>query len=358
MMRLYRVELARFARRRATRVMFGIAAVIFAVVAGFIFTDHQRMPTNSEATEQADRQRAECEADERAFFRENEGRIGFDDEEEFIQDRCGWIRAANFFDDERFCFVEIVENPNEDSGCERVNRVEQNEEIRTWNDDPDDVFGGYEGILPFASLALLFIAAILPASFVGAEYRSGTMENLLLWEPRRMRVMGAKLAAGMTWSAVLHGTLLLGLVVVFYPIAALRGSTSGADLGYWGLVFSIIGRGAIAAALASAIAMAVAFITRFSAGAIAALIGYGIFMGFTIPVLARSFLSSEVLVNTQAFLRGGEVPEWRRIRRPEGWTDDVFLVHHGSLTAGVYLLVYAVMATSLAMWLFHRRDVD
>ncbi len=358
MMRLFRVELSRFVRRRASRVMVGLALLMIGVTGGFIFTSHEQMPTNEQATERAARQRAACEADEREFFRENEGRIGFEDEEEFVQRNCGWIRPQNFFNDRRFCFLEVVANPNEEQGCERADAALQGREIRTWNDDSEEFFGGYEGILPVVSLLLLFVAAILPASFIGAEYRNGTMENLLLWEPRRIRVAGAKLAAGMTWSAVIHASLLVILVTMLYGSAAAVGTTAGADVGYWGLIVNLIVRGAIAAALASAIAMAVAFITRFSAGAIAALIGYGVFIAFTIPVLARGFLHREVVVNTQAFLRIGEVPSWRRVRQPGGWTNDVFELHHGSLAAGMYLFGWAALAVGLALWLFQRRDVD
>jgi len=48
-------------------------------------------------------------------------------------------------------------------------------------------------VTTFAAV-LALVAYIVGASFVGAEWSSGGMMNLLLWRPRRLQVLGTKLA--------------------------------------------------------------------------------------------------------------------------------------------------------------------
>lgn len=52
-------------------------------------------------------------------------------------------------------------------------------------------------IAVFAGAVALF-AFLVGASFVGAEWASGGMMNLLLWRPKRLAVLGTKLAAVLT----------------------------------------------------------------------------------------------------------------------------------------------------------------
>ena len=59
---------------------------------------------------------------------------------------------------------------------------------------------------------LALVAFVIGASFVGAEWNSGGMMNLLLWRPQRLQVLGTKLAA-----------LLVGLT------ALTRGAPRGLD---------------------------------------------------------------------------------------------------------------------------------
>ena len=63
-------------------------------------------------------------------------------------------------------------------------------------------------IITFAAI-LALIAFVIGASFVGAEWSSGGMMNLLLWRPQRLKVLGTKLVA-----------LLVGLTVLTVVVAA------------------------------------------------------------------------------------------------------------------------------------------
>ena len=358
MMRLIRVELTRFGHRRATKGFLALVLAIASVTALFVFVNSEQQPTNEQAIERADRERAACEADAREFFAANEGDLGFRTEADWVEQQCGRIRPANFFQDNRFCFVSMVTNPDEPQGCERADRIASGAEIRRFQGDEDDIFPGYLGILPIASTALLLLSVILPASFVGAEYRTGTMENLLLWEPRRIRVAGAKYLAGMIAAAVIHVGVLLFILAAFFPVALLHGTLDGTNGEFWGIVVSTLVRGAIGAALVSVIAMALAHITRYSAGAMVVMLGYIIGAGFAFSVFLQGFVHREILLNTQAFVRGSDMFEWRRVRRPQGFIEDEFTFHHGSLASGLHLAVWAALAVGASLWLLQRRDID
>lgn len=82
------------------------------------------------------------------------------------------------------------------------------------------------------SLVLIFAMWGLAASFMGAEWEAGTLGLLLTQEPRRVRVLLAKMAV-VAGFAVLATTVLLGLLsLALLPAAIVRGTTEGAN-GAW-----------------------------------------------------------------------------------------------------------------------------
>ncbi len=140
-----------------------------------------------------------------------------------------------------------------------------------WPDDPADE---ENGILPTLSLLGFFVALVIGASLVGAEYRAGTMETLLTWEPRRVRVVVTKLAtaAVVAFGFYLGFQVLLSLALL--PTAVFRGVTEGADGAWLGhLVGSSLRTGAIVAGLA-VVGGSLAMIARNTGGAIAFVFAY------------------------------------------------------------------------------------
>src|SRR6185312_10036559 len=80
---------------------------------------------------------------------------------------------------------------------------------------------------------LALVAFIVGASFVGAEWNSGGMMNLLLWRPRRLQVLSTKLGVLLTGATVLTVVLAAIWTAVFYAIASARGSTAKMTSGAW-----------------------------------------------------------------------------------------------------------------------------
>jgi ABC-2 type transport system permease protein len=110
---------------------------------------------------------------------------------------------------------------------------------------------------------------VVGASYVGAEWSSGAMVNLLAWRPRRMSVLLAKLATAL--AAVLGTTLLLGAgwTAALWAIACRHGDDSGMTRGAWASV-ALTGTRAVVLVLAlTAVGFALASLGRHTAVALA-----------------------------------------------------------------------------------------
>jgi hypothetical protein len=184
---------------------------------------------------------------------------------------------------------------------------------------------------------------LLGASFIGADWHAGTVATLLTWEPRRLRVILAKVIACVAGTfalvivleAILGGTLAL--------VAALRGTTVGVD-GAW--VMGTIGvafRVAALSCIGAAIGFAIASVARNTAAAL------GVGFGYTVIV--------ENLVR-------GLRPQWERWL--VGDNAVVFITGHSGdasfersiLQAGLIVAAYAAGLLIVAVAVFRARDVS
>ncbi|WFE26379.1 ABC transporter permease subunit [Solwaraspora sp. WMMD791] len=208
-------------------------------------------------------------------------------------------------------------------------------------------------------LFLVFLAA--GASFVGAEWSSGAMMNLLLWRPQRLRVLFTKLAALLTGVVAVTVPAVLLWTVAHWLIGALRGSTDGMTAGRWQSFALTELRVVVMVAAAAAVGFGLAAIGRHTALALGGVLG--------VLVLGQSALSF--------------VAEAVGVRYPEAWllpvywiawmdssieltdhrtcagapacvppTMELTWVHTGALTAVVVALVLTVAA-----WTMRRRDI-
>jgi ABC-2 type transport system permease protein len=155
----------------------------------------------------------------------------------------------------------------------------------------------YADLIPDASrgVAIVFflLAFAVAASFVGADWGSGSLTTLLTWEPRRGRVLAAKTIAATALLTVVVAVALALLAVVFLPVAALRGTLDGVDGSLWWTLAGIWLRGAVLAVFASVAGAGLATITRNTAGAIGIAFGYAL-----------------VLDNLLGVIRGGRLRPW------------------------------------------------
>ena len=229
------------------------------------------------------------------------------------------------------------------------------------NDDssPDlvqDIAGGVEATNFFAPIAFLIpvMAFVIGASSIGADLKTGMVEQILTWEPRRLRFLIARCVAafiGVTLAAALVALVFVGLM---FALAALTGTTDGATGEFWSNVAVSVLRTGIAGGLFAIFGVGIALLVNSSVGAI---VGFVIYF-FIIENLLAAFLpriaSYLPLTNTTAFAQGTDV-----IRLDGNVFSGDFeeIVSHGYITAGIILFGWTVLAALGASALFNKRDV-
>lgn len=205
-----------------------------------------------------------------------------------------------------------------------------------WTADGGDTPLGVSGIF------LLLGGLIGGAGVVGGEWRSGNLATLLTWEPRRGRVLRARLGAiavcSFTLAVLLQGLLLAALV----PAVVAHGTTAGAD---GTLAVSLVMatlRIATLTALAALIGACGAWVSRSTAVGIVAVWAW---LAIGEPILrARrpgfgTYLVGENLTR---------VLMWRDLGDASR--------HIGPAHASVVLLLLLLAAVSLAAIVFRRAD--
>jgi ABC-2 type transport system permease protein len=211
----------------------------------------------------------------------------------------------------------------------------------------------------FAVVVAMLAAFLLAASFIGAEYSSGSLGNWLIFVPQRERVYAAKAVALAITAAVLgtgSGLLMVGLsslvtLVIGQPLTGLGGVAATAARGIPLVVFAAL------------VGFCVALLSRHTVAALGALLGYGLLVlglnivNFLVP--ASSLLKRwQLETNIQAFLSYGH--EYQVIERLV--SEDGVSIQGSTRTldfgASVgYLTVLLVVLLGVALLVFRRRDV-
>jgi len=340
-MSLFRAEFRRLGRRRLTSWMLALVLALMAVVAVVVAIEHQRPgPAATAAAEAA----AEREYREQLVWMEQEIAACQQAQDEGTDQQFGW--------------------PED---CQEIRQWYPSQaDLVQFNLPPAFEFRAGFGDMITVLVGLLAMAGfIVGASFVGAEWRSGGMMNLLLWRPRRLVVLGAKLLALL--AALLGSGVLLGALWTggFWLIARFRGITDTMTAGAW-QSFGLAGlRGLALALVAGAIGFALASLGRHTAmamgSAIAAFVvgvaGVGIIAGGMLqlpfwerwmwPTYLTAWLDTSVTLRDftapcEPGLGGDCVPPTMEIT----WQQ-----------SGVGIAVVVALLLGAAMWQMRRRDV-
>jgi ABC-type transport system involved in multi-copper enzyme maturation permease subunit len=144
-----------------------------------------------------------------------------------------------------------------------------------WSSEVEDDGSGDANIVGGVSFLFLLMALLGGASFVGAEYKAGTITTLLTWEPRRLRVIAAKLLAAAAVAAVLFVVLEVMLAGALSPATIIRGvGFEDAPDDFYRTLAGFLARGALLTAGCAVFGGAVAAIGRNTTAALAVVLGY------------------------------------------------------------------------------------
>ena len=203
--------------------------------------------------------------------------------------------------------------------------------------------GDEDGVFGATSVFLVIGALVGGATFIGGEWRWGTVTTLLTWEPRRLRVFFAKAVAAAVLTVVVTLVLQALVAASVLPAALWRGTTAGTDGEWLRGVAGVMLRASVLAAGATLVGYAFASIGRNTAAALGAAFAY-------VSVL-------------EALVRGLK-PAWQRWLIGENGA--VFIVGHqlrdasferSFEEAATILACYVAGLVVIAALIFQRRDV-
>ncbi|AGZ46437.1 ABC transporter permease subunit [Actinoplanes friuliensis] len=335
-MSLFRAETRRLTKRRFTRFfVLGTLLVLAAIVVG-MFVTNQTVTPERQAQAQAEADRNYQLALQSAA-----------EEKTRCQAAQGTAEAANY-------------PPN----CDEVYQPTTEDYQAQWYMPATFIFREQFGIMVTTLAALLAVMAfVIGATFVGAEWSSGGMMNLLLWRPQRLKVLSTKLGA------LLVGLIALTVVVsaiwtgLFALTANLRGSLDGMTSGAWQSFLLMELRGLVLVLAAGALGFGLASIGRHTAMALGAAIGAVILFQFglaTVLSLAKTPFVEAYLVPvwTSAWMdKSAVVTDWESCNysSTQGCEPDTFTITW-PMAGGVLALVL-VLVVGASMWTIRSRDI-
>lgn len=244
-MNLVRAEWRRFFARRFIRIMLGLIAILLAVIAiGTAHSSHRITPAvRAQAQQQVDddiarmqQQAADCEQAQNSTpippqFQIPPGMT--------CADMFGETPQVQWFLPNTWTFA-------------------------SQGQDAIVIFGGLLALFGFAA----------GASFIGAEWHSGGMMNLLLWRPRRLAVLSQKLGA-LLLSVLASGVVLGALwALMIWGIVSTRGQMGHVTSGEWQSLGLTAARAVTLALAATVVGFAIASIGRHTATALGVAIAY------------------------------------------------------------------------------------
>lgn len=210
--------------------------------------------------------------------------------------------------------------------------------------DPRFHLTSLKGVLEGVTAPMAILACLIGASVIGAEWPSRTITTILTWEPRRLRVLTAKLLAAIVVTVVLTLAGLIVLSLALLPSALFHGTTGGADNGWWWSTAGVALRVLAMIAISATIGFSLASIGRNTAAALAVLFAYIVVIERMVAGLAPGWQRWLIFVNAAIFVSDRTV--------------GLAGAHNRSVAiAGIYLTVVAIGLYGAAAGVFHRRDV-
>lgn len=206
----------------------------------------------------------------------------------------------------------------------------------------------------------LLAAFLVGASFIGAEYSTGSLANWLTFVPRRLHVYGSKLLAVVMASAVagaVSNFLMVGLVVLLTRV-------HGGGLVGLGSAAATAGRAIPIAVLAGVAGFVFALLTRHTVAALGIALGYVVLSAVVGSLAANAdgplgwlppWLPEK---NLDAFLQHGSTYyQYVQTVTPQGVSGDSVEKHLTFGHSALYWAVLLVAAVVSGALVFRRRDV-
>jgi ABC-type transport system involved in multi-copper enzyme maturation permease subunit len=203
---------------------------------------------------------------------------------------------------------------------------------------------GLPDVLMGTSLVLVSVGWLLGASAIGADWHAGHVATILSWEPRRGRVLFAKIAASLTGVFVLSLVIQALLGIALAVAAAGAGSTTGADAAWLAESAGVALRVAALSAIFAGFGFGLASAGRNTAVALGVGFGYLVIVENLVRGLRPQWTPWLLTDNAGLFVVDSPI--------------DVPLLGRSTIGAGLYLAAVGTALLLAAAALFRARDVN
>ncbi|MEU4239198.1 ABC transporter permease subunit [Actinoplanes sp. NPDC026619] len=334
-MSLYKAETRRLVKRRFTKLFtIGALLILAAVAVGVFLTNEKVGPSQiAEAT-------AHAQADYKQAVERTE------QEKTTCESVQGTARAADY-------------PPN----CEFALPAESDFNPEWYMPPTFDLKENFGDMVTTMAAVLALVAFVIGASYVGAEWSSGGMMNLLLWRPRRLQVLSTKLSALLVGMTALTIVVAAAWTAIFYGIAKTRGVTTGMTSGVWQSTALMELRALVLVLVAGALGFGLASLGRHTAMALGVAIGVIVVFQFGVGAV----LSIANVKFPELYLAPFWIVAWMTKKyTSEDYNSCNFDVTGGcqpeTLTitwqmAGSALAIVVVLVVGAAMWTMRKRDI-
>ena len=203
---------------------------------------------------------------------------------------------------------------------------------------------GLPDVLMGTSLVLVSVAWILGASSIGADWHAGHVTTILTWEPRRGRVMLAKIVASLASVFVVSLVIQALLGAALAVAAAGAGSTAGADAAWLAESGGVALRVALLSTIFAGFGFGLASAGRNTAVALGVGFGYLVIVENLVRGLRPQWTPWLLTENAGLFIVDSPI--------------DFPLLARSTVGAGLYLAAVGAVLLLLASGLFRARDVN
>lgn len=325
--RLLRAELGRLAARRFTRVAAVLAVLGYLLTIGLIWHGHDRVSA-------ADVARATAQRDQ-----------------------------------------QIVEFNTEAEKCQRAATTEQQRadcpQPATAEEFPYDQFLRAYPLQPYqlddyalaVGVGVAMLAFLLAATFIGAEWSSKNLIAWLFWEPRRLRVMAAKLIvllAAVLTLAVLAQLVWFASAKVLLHYRGLPVSSLGPQAAhFWSHFVQAQSRAAALSLVTALLGFGLASLMRNSAAALGVAFVYFAVVESVVRWLNPDLQPYLLTTNIAAWIAEHGITVYgKEVYDPQQGFVTARAIHVSTLHGGLTLLVCTALVTALALAVFARRDLS
>ncbi len=221
----------------------------------------------------------------------------------------------------------------------------------------DFAAAGFDGALAFAGIAAV-LAALVGATWIGAEWSTRSLVALLFWVPRRMQVMAAKLLVLVGAAALIGVVAQAGWLAMSGILRAFVGRDADLPEGFWSDLLQTQARGVLLTVIAALLAFGLTNLVRNTGAALGIAFVYLIVVENLVrairPLWQQWLLSS----NAVALVQNGGTTITVYGDQPDanGMVEET-VYYLGHLQSGVYLGAVTLVVVAVGAVLFAKRDL-